>query len=188
MAKTRQVRAVDNSAAHTITFGGAKIAEFGRVDPASGWVKFHCSLGNGLEKLFKGMGWNPPGDKTMSEKLEGKLKGGHLILTANGKIQTQKNADGVPQDAEVDIEYIDIKGFECHRFEIEGHKKKGFRRELRFTVTFQCGDGAANLENYMMRYDNARGSLRVSHFPEAIQPELDLSSNEARQATIAETD
>lgn len=145
-----------------ITFPSVKIAEFGRVDPSSGWIKFQSSLPKGFEKLFDLMGWDVPGDKTMSEKLEGKLEGGHLILTAKDKLV----------EAEVDIEYISITDFSCLRLELEGRKGKGFRRELRFNVKFKQQDACALLEGYQFASDNARGSLKVNYLVEPVQTSL----------------
>ncbi len=176
MAKTKTVHTPD-SKAHSITFAGAQIAEFGRVDPASGWIKFRCSLGGGLDALFGRMGWDVPGEKTAMEKLDGKLSGGNFILTAKDKLI----------EAEVDVAYVTVTDFACHRFEIEGRKKKGFRRELRFSVSFTEDDACAKLENYMMTSDNARGSLKVVYYPEQVQEDLDLSSDEARQAVLEGT-
>lgn len=173
MAKTKTIHTPEGKS-YTLTFAGAKMAEIKRVDPASATVKFHCNLGNGLSKLFDKMGWTQPGDKTTREDLEGKLMGGNFIFTSQDKLV----------DAEVDIAYTDCKGFACHRFELEGRKKKGFRRELRFTITFKEQDGVAKLESYMMTTDNAKGSLKVVYFPEAVQDEMDLSNDEARQAVL----
>lgn len=152
----------------TINFPGVKIAEFGRSAPDAGYIKFHSTLPKGFEKLFELMGWDIPGNKTSLEKLDGKLEGGHLILTSRDKII----------DAEVDIEFSSIKDFACHRFELEGKKGKGFRRELRFTAAFKCEDGAANLESYMMRTDNAKGSLKVTYLLEPVQTEMSLEGEE----------
>lgn len=174
MSRTKTIHTPpEESHLSTITFPSAKIAEFGRVDPASGWIKFRCSLPKGFEKLFELMGWDIPGEKTVSEKLDGKLTGGHMILTSKDKLV----------DAEVDIEFESITGFECLRLELENRKGKGFRRELRFKAQFKCVDGAANLENYMMQTDNARGSLKVSYLREAVQPELPMDTPE-EQITI----
>lgn len=145
-----------------ISFPSVKIAEFGRVDPSSGWIKFQSSLPKGFEKLFDLMGWDVPGDKTMSEKLEGKLEGGHLILTAKDKLI----------EAEVDIEYVAMTDFSCLRLELEGRKGKGFRRELRFNVKFKQQDACALLESYQFQSDNARGSLKVTYMIEPVQTEL----------------
>lgn len=145
-----------------ITFPSVKIAEFGRVDPSSGWIKFHSSLPKGFEKLFALMGWDAPGDKTMSQKLEGKLEGGHLILTAKDKLV----------EAEVDVAYLSITDFQCLRLELEGRKGKGFRRELRFQVKFVEEGAAAKLEAYQFECDNARGGLKVTYLIEQVQQEL----------------
>src|ERR1041384_134281 len=126
-----------------------------RVDPQSASANFRCNLTpKNLDVLFQHMGWQVPGDSASLEKLDGKLRGGHFILTA--KIDDElrlklKSKNGeVDMDAEVDLEYSEISDFQCHRFEIEGRKKKGFRRELRFKATFppKCPDALANLENY----------------------------------------
>lgn len=171
MARTKTIHTppADEVAMNTITFPQAKLSEFGRVDAASGWIKFRCSLPKGYEKLFELMDWQVPDTKTMLEKLEGTLKGGHLILTSKEKLV----------DAEVDIEFDTIKDFACLRLELEGRKKKGFRRELRFSATYKCPDGAANLENYMMRVPDAIGSLKVTYLKEAVQEEMELQDQQA---------
>ena len=51
--------------------------------------------------------------------------GGSLIHQASDKLI----------DAQYDIAYISLSDFEMIRLEIEGKKKKGFRRELRFKAT-----------------------------------------------------
>jgi len=114
------------------------------------------------------MGWDVPGAKTTSENLEGKLEGGHLILTSRDKLI----------DAEVDIEFSTITKFACHRFELEGKKGKGFRRELRFEVKFKRGDGATRLENYMMWTDNARGVLKVTYLLEPVEQQMPLDDSQ----------
>lgn len=171
-----------NTHQRSLTFPSAKIAEFGRVDPESGWIKFRCSLPKDIEKLFQVMGWDIPGEKTVSEDLEGKLKGGHLILTPKldkDELLKVKSPDGkVNTDAEVDIEFEDISSFKCLRLELEGRKGKGFRRELRFEAKFKCEDGAANLESYMMRTSNARGSLKVTYYTEPVQTEIKLDDEQ----------
>jgi hypothetical protein len=163
MAKSHTVHTPgDTPRMNHISFPSVKIAEFGRVDPSSGWIKFQSSLPKGFEKLFDLMGWDVPGDKTMSEKLEGKLEGGHLILTAKDKLI----------EAEVDIEYVAMTDFSCLRLELEGRKGKGFRRELRFNVKFKQQDACALLESYQFQSDNARGSLKVTYMIEPVQTEL----------------
>jgi hypothetical protein len=157
-----------------ITFNGAQIAEFGRVDATSGWFKFRCSPGSTLDSLCKKMGWEMPHEKQSFERLDGEFKGGHLTLSCSGKLT---------KDVDVDIEYLKIKGFELHRLELVGRKGKGFRRELRFQGTFECEDGAANIESYMMRSGNAPGTLRITYLKEQIQENLPLS-DESSQLNI----
>ncbi len=173
MASTRTVHSPE-AAAKSIKFDGARITEIHRVDTAGGHVKYACGLGRGYEKLFEKMGWNLPGEKTKSEKLEGKFEGGSLIHSASDKLV----------EAEYDIAYLVLSDFEMIRLEIEGKKKKGFRRELRFKATFKEQDACAKLESYMFESDNARGPLKVTYYPEQIQEEIDLSGDEARQAVL----
>lgn len=161
MAK-RTIRAVESAARESITFSLAEIAECGRIDPASGWIKFRCPLGRGFEKLFERMDWQVPEEHVSAQKLDGLLKGGNLILTAKGKLV----------EAEVDLQFKVMNAFSCLRLEIKGHKGKGFRRELRFNVSFEEGDGLARLESYMAACDNAGGSLKVNYYREPVQTEI----------------
>lgn len=175
MAKTKTIRANDNGKAVCINFSAAEIAEFGRVDATSGWIKWKVALGKDMPRLFEHMGWTPPGDMTIQESFEKKLTGGNFILTAKDKLA----------DMEVDIAYQSAKSFTCFRFELKGRKKKGFRRELRFTMAFEEADAAAKLESYMQTV-GSEGSLKLTYYPEEIQAELDLSSDEARQAVLTD--
>lgn len=175
MAK-RTVHTPDHQA-KSIGFSGARITEFHRVDTAGGHVKYACALGKGYEKLFEKMGWAIPGEKAKLEKLDGKFEGGSLIHTASDKLV----------EAEYDIPYKVLGDFEMVRLEIEGKKKKGFRRELRFKATFEEEEICAKLEAYMFASDNARGPLKVTYYPEQVQEEMELT-DEQRQATLEEND
>lgn len=168
---TKTINTPDTPEMLNITFTGARISEFGRVDSSSGWIKFHCQLGSTLNGTFAKMGWDIPGSKTKSEKLEGKLNGGRLALISKEKLV----------DAELDMEYVTISDFECLRLELEQKKGKCFRRELRFNVTFKAMDGAALLESYQNRSDNARGALKVSYLKEAEQAPLPLTDTDRLQ-------
>jgi hypothetical protein len=168
-----------------VSFSAAKIAECGRVDPASGWIKFHCLMGKGYEKLFERMDWQIPDDHTVRQTLDGALEGGYLVLTAKDKLI----------DADVQLAFKSMTGFQCLRLELEGRKGKGFRRELRFSCTFKDLDGLAKLEAYMNACDNARGVLAVSYLKEPVQetiPEPDENQltldPERAAATSAEND
>lgn len=171
----------------TFSISNVKLAEFGRTDPADGWIKFHAALGKGFESLFEMMKWQVPGPHTALQRLDGKIPEGTLLLKSTEDKLKAESPDGtVKSDAEVNIEFDSINGFECHRLELEGRKKKGYRRELRFTIKYHCRDGAANLEAYMMATDNARGSLRIAYTREPEQQELDgvQATEEQRQAVM----
>ncbi len=190
MPKTLHTPAPDEIELNTILFPSVKIAEFTRFDPSSGVIKFRSTLPKGFETLFQTLGWEVPGDKTTMESLEGKLKGGHLLLSPklNKETLKVKSTDGkVDTEADVDIEFGEIKDFQCLRLEIEGKKKKGFRRELRFKATFaaKATDSCANLEAYMERTDNAPGSLKVSYLPEPIQTTI---SHDESQSSLIDTE
>ena len=175
-----------------ITFPSVEIAEFGRIAPTKGWIKFRCGLNpKSMEDLFAQMKWDIPGDRSSLERLDGKLEGGHFILTPKvDKEQLKlKSKDGkVDTEFEINIEFDEISGFECHRLELKGRKNKGKRRELRFSTSYHCEDGAANLEAYMMRTDNATGSLKVTYLKEAEQqtlvPDGVTASPEQQQAAL----
>lgn len=164
MARKRAITPVtEELKMNSITFGATKIADFGRIDETTGWVRFHTNLRADCAELFERMGWLTPENRCSRKNLDGVLSGGYFILSCQDKLV----------DAEVNIEFQSIKGFECHRFELEGRKKKGFRRELRFRATFKCQDGAANLESYQIRTANSRGSLKVVYLKEQETPGVD---------------
>ena len=156
-----------------IGFTGAKLDEFRRVDAASGTFKFRVAIGNKLTDLCKRMKWPMPGDKATLEKFEDKLIGGHLVLKAMDQMT----------DFEIDLEYKEIKGFEIHRLELEGRKGKGFRRELRFSGIFECPDGAANFEAFMMNSKESKGNLTITFQREQVQENLPLT-DEDNQRTL----
>lgn len=152
----------------TITFPSAKLHEVGKCDAASGWIKFRCPLQKGYESLFGALGWQVPATTTMLEKIEGTLHDGHLILTSKDKLL----------DLEIDIKFETIKDFACHRLELEGRKKKGFRCELRFSVKYTCVDGATQCEHYMNTIPGAVGSLKISYPKEAVQETMQLDDQQ----------
>lgn len=181
MAKSRTVTPIQEGGVSHITFPSAFIAAFSRVDPSSGEVKFHCELPlKGTDKLFDRMKWQVPADTTTEQGLEGNLEGGNFILTAKDKLVS----------AEVDISFKEIKSFKCHRFEIKKHKGKGYRRELRFTITFDASEptALAKLEAYQFQCDNAIGSLKVNYVVKPEQEELVHATDEQRQAALGITE
>ncbi len=166
---SKMVHTPEPARLNSLSLAGARIAEVKRVDAEAGSFKFHVSGPlSGLEALCKKMGWNMPGDKTTLERLEGKLLGGQLVFSCQDKLI----------DAEIDIEYKELSGFELHRLELEQRKGKGFRRELRFSGTFKCVDGAANFESYMTRTNNSRGTLKVTYLKQEVQDALALNDGQ----------
>lgn len=161
---------------NSINFAGAQVYDVKRSGAEGGSFKFRVGAGSGLAQVCKRMGWEMPGEKTTVEKFEGRFIGGHVVLQSQDKLV----------DAEVDIEYVEISGFELHRLEVEGkrngRKTKTFRRELRFSGGFKCVDGAANFESYMVRTNNAKGVLRVTYMKEEVQADLPLADD--KQASI----
>lgn len=173
----------------TISFSRAKIHECGRTDQTSGWASFHCPLiQKDLLSVFGRMKWGAPAETTSKQELDGKLESGNFILTAKGDTTLQvKSKDGsVDTGVEVDIEFSSITKFACHRLESEGHKNKGFRRELRFVATFKCKDGCANLENYMVRSNNAEGALKIAYLKEPVQSTIE--TDDQKQTSLIPDD
>lgn len=119
-----------------------------------------------------------PGDKTVKEDLEGKLSGGSIVLRCQDKLVS----------ADFDMPYKSIGGFQLLRLELEQRKGKGFRRELRFSGTFDFSEGCATMESYMNQTANAAGELTVTFTKEPEQSELPLASEEQRQAVLPEND
>jgi hypothetical protein len=109
----KTIHTPDAPAMLKVSFSAAKIAECGRVDPASGWIKFHCLMGKGYEKLFERMDWQIPDDHTVRQTLDGALEGGYLVLTAKDKLI----------DADVQLAFKSMTGFQCLRLELEGRKE-----------------------------------------------------------------
>jgi hypothetical protein len=183
MAK-RTVHVVSEAAqSKRISFGAAKIMEISAVDPSSKSIKFACWLGRGFEKLFDRMEWQVPEVHTTTQGLDGNFKGGSFTLTAKDKLI----------DAEVEIDFLNMTGFQCKRLELEGKKGKGFRRELRFSATFKEPDGLAKLEAYQNASDNARGTLLVNYLQEPVQADLEDTTqlaigDEQRTATSKDAD
>jgi hypothetical protein len=149
-----------------IVFQRARIAEVKLSDASTGFFKFHVKIGGPsiLSALCKKMSWQVPDIKTTKQGLEGKLQGGHFTLLCDTNIG---------QPFEIEIPFKIINGFEILRLELEAKKGKGFRRELRFSGTFDSPEGAATFESYMNRTANAEGTLTVSYLKEATQPELE---------------
>lgn len=156
-----------------INFQNTKLAGISRVDAESASCEFHCGIGGkGMERLFRIMGWDLPGEKSSMEKLDGKLIGGKFILTGDAdpeRLKVKSPNKKLDTGAEVECDFGVINSFACHRLELENRKKKGFRRELRFKASLNEPDGMAKLEAYMQATGDGRGELKVSHLKEAEQ-------------------
>jgi hypothetical protein len=174
----------------SVLFPKATLSEYGRVDPTSGWIKFRCDLGSekNIETLFRHFGWQIPGEKSSLEKLDGKLKGGHFILTANlteedrNKLQLRSPDRTFDMETVREIGFDECSGFECHR--LEGRKKKGFRRQLRFQMKISKECTLAELESYQFATDNARASLKVVYIREAEQTNIELDPKDDAQGNL----
>ena len=177
MATTRTVHTPEPVKTFKISFPQAKITEFGRVDPTSGWMRFRCKLTEkNMRTLFEHMEWREPGERTSLEKLDGKLVGGHLVLnpklSADQKLAIKSKDGAVDPESEMEIGYDTMTDFQCLRLELEGRKGKGFRHELRFTVKFHKETTCSEIELYQFRTDNAEGGLTVTYEKEPEQGEI----------------
>lgn len=168
----KTVTAVGEALLH-INFENTKLAGISRVDAESASCDFYCGIGGkGMEKLFRAMGWELPGEKSSMEKLDGKLIGGHFILTGDvdpERLKVKSPDKKLDTGAEVECEFGTINTFACHRLELVGRKKKGFRRELRFKASLNDPDAMGKLEAYMEATGDGRGKLKVSYLPEPEQ-------------------
>lgn len=189
----RTIHTPDAPAMRKITIPTVWIDRFTRVDPTSASVKFRSRPNPAqLKELTQRMGWAPPSLKDCEKKCDGKFAGGHFILSASidqeaaAKIKAKSRDGSVDTETQVDIEYKTITGFQLLRMEIEGNRGKGFRWELRFEASTAAPDAAANLESYMLRTDNARGSLAINYMEEPEQGTLvpDVSADPAAQQRV----
>lgn len=178
-----------------ITIPTVWISDFTKHDPTSATVKFRSRPSpTQLKDLVGKMGWAPPSLKDSEKRCDGKFKGGHFILSASldeetvAKLKVKSPDGAVDTSAQVDIEYGTIGGFQLLRMEIQGKNKKGFRWELRFNASTEAIDAAANLESYMARTDNSRGSLCINYLEEPEQgslvPDGVEASEEQKQAAL----
>jgi hypothetical protein len=180
MAKTETIHTPDEPKLLKISFGGCRINSVTLSDAATGSFSFHCKVGNGkpLETLCRRMKWQVPEEHTPEIKLDGKLEGGTLTLLCETTLG---------KNVEIKLPYKVMKDFRIVRLELLAKKKKGFRRELRFSGTFDDAEGAATFESYMNRTNNADGHLTITYLKDPdTQSELPLADPTAAQATTAE--
>lgn len=193
MAQPKTVHLSEAPALLKVTIPRVWVDSVTRVDQTSAGVKFKARPSpTQLRELVERMGWPAPSLAHPVEQLDTKLKGGHFILSASpsddekAKLKVKSKDGSVDTDAQVDIEYKLMSHFELHRMEIEGKRGKSFRWELRFRAASGAKDLAANVENYIMRTDNARGSLDIRYLEAPKQQPLDgvQATEEQRQAVM----
>lgn len=115
----------------------------------------------------KHMGWNGMPQSVTSAKLEGQLAATHVTL---------KPKDGQLKKWAIDFDAKMVSNFQVFRLELEGHKGKGYRIEMRFTVSFADTTACAELEKYMTSVGEAKSTLTVSYVKQA---ELPMEEEEA---------
>lgn len=158
-----------------ITFTGVVLKSFSR-DKNGGKAVFHANF---TEPVSKAMGWGGFTKGQTDVTLEGSLASASLTLQ--------------PKDGElaawlVEFKATAIKGFEALRLELEGHKGKGHRYELRFVVQFVDPTACRFLEEFITSAGEAKSTLKVTYTKQAEQSDLPLQSDEAAQATLASED
>lgn len=164
----------------TLQFVSAQLKSFGR-DRKGGYAVFAASF---TKTVCDVMGWSGFPEGAQSVKLEGDLHATHAKLTPKEK-PLIKHA--------VDIDINEVSGFQVLRLELEGHKGKGWRYELRFEVGFNGAAGCRQLEEYMMTIGEGKSTLLVSYskqqplIPEE-EDQNDLAGEERRKATSAKED
>jgi hypothetical protein len=127
----------------------------------------------------KAMGWNGIPQGVTSAKLEGQLAATHVQL---------KPKDGELKKWKIDFDATNVADFQVFRLELEGHKGKGHRIELRFKVSFADTKACAELEKYLTSVGEAKSTLTVSYVQQAELPMEDVAGDERRQATMADND
>jgi len=165
----------------TILFPTVKLESFNR-----GHKGGHAQFSSTFPKAVgDAMGWNGIPDGVTSAKLEGNLAATHVVL---------KPKDGPLSKWELGFDATQVGGFEVFRLELEGHKGKGHRIELRFKVAFADKQACRYLEEYITNAGEAKASLIVSYVQQTkmdLQPgdqQNDLAGDERRKATAAESD
>jgi len=127
----------------------------------------------------KAMGWNGMPASVTSAKLEGQLAATHVQL---------RPKDGELKKWKIDFDATEVADFQVFRLELEGHKGKGHRIELRFKVSFADTKACAELEKYLTSVGEAKSTLTVSYVQQAELPIEDLAGDERRAATSPESD
>ncbi len=159
----------------TIEFPSVTLKSFSR-NKSGGDAVFMSTFPASVGKV---MGWNGMPASVTSAKLEGELAATHVQL---------KPKDGELKKWKIDFDATYVADFQVFRLEIEGHKGKGHRIELRFKVAFADTKACAELEKYMTSVGEAKSALTVSYVQQAELPMEDLAGDERRKATSEEED
>lgn len=153
----------------TLTFTGVSLKSFSR-NSNHGSVTF---AGNYPTKhICDEMGWGGMNPGQLSTKLEGDLNATHAIL--------KPKEQGLAKH-KVEIDITSLHSFQGIRLELEGHKGKGHRLEIRFQADFADTAGCAALEEYMVTVGEAKSTLTVSYVKQAA---MEFEDQRDAQTTI----
>ena len=159
-----------------IIFTGVVLKSFSR-NKNGGKAVFHANF---TKPVSEAMGWGGFTDGQRDVALDGALAATHVALQPK---------DGALSKWSIEFQATAIKGFEALRLELEGHKGKGHRYELRFTVEFVDTTACRYLEEFLTSAGEAKSTLQVSYTKQAEQlPLAEEAGDERSQATRAEND
>ena len=137
-----------------ITFTGVQLKSFSR-NVKGGKATFHANF---TKAVADQMGWGAfqPGQRDVA--LEGELAASRAVLQPK---------DGALANWRIEWEATAVKGFEGLRLELEGHKGKRHRFELRFAVEFADKTACRYLEEFITNVGEAKSTLDVSYTKQA---------------------
>jgi hypothetical protein len=157
----------------TITFQGVILKSF-RRSLSAGVAKFAANYPT--KRVCDEMGWDGMSVGTVSAKMKGELHASHMVL--------EPKEDGLKKHR-VKMDVTGMSGFESFRLELEGHRGKGHRLELRFETGFVEAGACKQLEQFIMTCGEAKCSLTVSYVKQA---ELALGAESDETAEAEESD
>ena len=147
----------------TITFSGVALKSFSR-NLTSGTAKFSANYPT--KRICDEMGWDGMSVGTISAKMKGELHASAMTL--------EPKEDGLRKHR-VKLDVTGMYDFQSFRLELEGHRGKGQRLELRFSVDFVDTSACKQLEQFIVTCGEAKCSLTVSYVKQA---ELALGAEE----------
>lgn len=155
----------------TLVFRGVALKSFTR-NAKEGHASFSAYYPS--KRVCSEMGWGGMPEGAVSQKMSGELHASHMIL--------EPKEDGLKKHR-VKMDVTGIYDFQGFRFELEGHKGKGHRLEMRFNVGFVAAEACKDLERFLMTCGEAKCTLQVSYVK---QSEMDLT--EAQEAVLPKHD